>query len=636
MRPDPPRSPTVAGRGRERIGVGGRARRRLVRWRERLTAPHGLARLVSALGVVSVASALVPGWRGRLELLAEVVPAVAPAAATAGTAALGVLLVVLARGLRRGKRRAWRLATGLAAAAVVLHLVKGLDVEEAALSGAVLFLLLAGRRRFPAAPDPRSWRATLAVAVGAVVTGTCLGFLLLVTADGGQATGTTAGQRFVHAAVGLLGIPGPVRFTIPQAAGEAASALLVLGGVGLLAVLVVALRPAGGPHPITPAEERRLRELLDGHSGVDSLSYFALRRDRSVVFSPTGKAAVSYRLVGGVSLAAGDPLGDPEAWPGAVRAWLDQTRHFGWIPAVLGASERAAAAYAREGLDALELGDEAIVEVADFTLDGRAMRGVRQAVARAGRAGYRVSCDRMSDLADTEVRAAREAADAWRDGPVERGYSMALGRLGDPADGGCVLVRAVDTEGTLQGLLHLVPWGSRGLSLDLMRRARDAENGTVEAMVTGLLAQSARLEVDRISLNFAVFRSVFARGERLGAGPVLRLWRAILLQASRFWQIESLYRANAKYRPEWVPRFLCFDRPGQLSAVGLAALRAEAFLTAPAWVRRWRRPARPAAEPRPARPHGESHPRSGPPGHPPAAGPDAGTGGGATASRSAP
>ena len=176
--------------------------------------------------------------------------------------------------------------------------------------------------------------------------------------------------------------------------------------------------------------------------------------------------------------------------------------------------------------------------------------------------------------------------------PVERGYSMALGRFGDEADGDCVLVRVTDATGTLRGLLHLVPWGARGLSLDLMRRSRDAENGTVEAMVTGLLAECGRLGVERVSLNFAVFRSVFARGDRVGAGPVLRLWRGVLLQASRFWQIESLYRANAKYRPEWVPRFLCFDRPGNLSTVGVAALRAEAFLVAPAWIRRLRLPAR--------------------------------------------
>ena len=557
-----------------------------MRWWGRLTTPRWLARLVALLGAVSVVSALVPAWRGRLELVTEVVPAVAPAAADAGAAAVGLLLMALARGLRRGKRRAWWLTTVLAATAVVLHLVKGLDVEEAVLSAAVLALLVLGRGHFVAAPDPRSGRTTIGVALAAAASGTALGYVLLTVVDRGQDPATTSGQRLVHAALGLIGVSGPVRFTSTAAADEAAAALLVVGAIGVLTVLAVALRPPGHPQPLTPDEEDRLRQLLDRHGEVDSLSYFSLRRDRSVLFSPSGKAAVSYRVVGGVSLAAGDPVGDPEAWPGAIRAWLGQARGFGWIPAALGVSERAAAAYAREGLDALELGDEAVVDVADFSLDGRAMRGVRQAVARTRRAGYVVCCDRMADLSAEEIQAARNAGEAWRDGPVERGYSMALGRFGDPADGRCVLVRTVDAAGALRGLLHFVPWGGRGLSLDLMRRDRAAENGTVEAMVTGLLAGSGRLGVERVSLNFAVFRSVFARGERLGAGPVLRLWRAVLLMASRFWQIESLYRANAKYQPEWVPRFLCFARPGDLSAVGVAALRAEAFLTAPSWVRR--------------------------------------------------
>lgn len=561
-------------------------------WLRRWTTPGRLSRLVALLGLVNIVSALVPAWRGRLELLAEVVPSVAPAAATAGAAAVGVLLIVLARGLRRGKRRAWWLTTLLAAAAAVLNVAKGLDVEEALLAAAVGALLVAGRRNFAAESDPRSGRRTAVVAAAMVVSMTSLGWILLTWVDDGQQPGTTGSDRLLHAALGLVGVSGPVRFTSPEAAGRAAAALLVLGVVVALTVLAAALRPPGGPHALSTEEEQRLRDLLERHGDLDSLSYFALRRDRSVIFSPTGKAAISYRVVGGVSLAAGDPLGDREAWPGAIRAWLAEARGFGWIPAVLGAGEGAAAGYAREGLDALELGDEAIVQVADFGLEGRAMRGVRQAVARTRRAGYRVRCDRMSDVAADEVELVRDAVDSWRDGPVERGYSMALGRFGDPADGECLLVRVLDEAGVLRGVLHFVPWGSRGVSLDLMRRARDAENGTIETMVTGLLADCPRLGVDRVSLNFAVFRAVFARGDRLGAGPVLRMWRAVLLWASRFWQIESLYRANAKYHPEWVPRFLCFDRPGNLSAVGVAALRAEAFLVAPAWLRRLSLPRR--------------------------------------------
>jgi lysyl-tRNA synthetase class 2 len=144
-----------------------------------------------------------------------------------------------------------------------------------------------------------------------------------------------------------------------------------------------------------------------------------------------------------------------------------------------------------------------------------------------------------------------------------------------------VVAVARDADGRLRGLLQLVPWGRDGLSLDLMRRDRDAENGLIEFLVVGLLRAAPGLGVRRVSLNFAVLRSVFERGDRLGAGPVLRGWRQVLLVLSRFWQIESLYRANAKYGPTWEPRFLCYAALADLPRVGLAALRAEAFVTMP-------------------------------------------------------
>ena len=319
---------------------------------------------------------------------------------------------------------------------------------------------------------------------------------------------------------------------------------------------------------------------------IDSLSYFSLRDDRSVIFSPSGKSAITYRVVGTVSLAAGDPLGDPEAWPGAIAAWQDEARSFGWVPAVLAASERGAGAFHRAGMDALELGDEAILHVSEFSLAGRSMRGVRQAVARCERAGLTVSCHRLADLDDETLAMLRTRAAQWREGEVERGFSMALGRFGERVDDRSVVVLCRDAGGEPRGLLHFVPWGVDGLSLDLMRRDRDAENGVVEQMVSSLMAEAEALGVRRVSLNFAVFRSVFARGERLGAGPVLRVWRSVLLSASRFWQIESLYRANAKYQPEWVPRFVCFRSSADLPRVSVAGLRAEAFLVAPSWVQR--------------------------------------------------
>lgn len=567
--------------------VGGQAHRReaLAGWWQR-RGPAWTARLVATLGLLSLISAVLPASRPRLAGLLEVLPAAVPQAATAGAAAIGLVLVYLAAGLRRRKRRAWIAATALTAAVAVLHIAKGLDVEEAAYALAMLAVLVAGRGPFRAASDPRSPRRAVAVLGAAFTVDLLAGVAMLSTREADLAGTPGLGERLAHVALGLGGLPGPVGFTDPAAAGKVAATLVALGGITMLLCAATALRPAAGPHPLSVPDAGRLRRLLTGQGAGDSLGYFALRSDKSVLFSPSEKAAVAYRVVGGVSLASGDPLGDPEAWPGAIEAWLAEAADHAWTPAVLGAGERAARAYARAGLDALELGDEAVIDVAGFSLDGRPMRGVRQAVARATRAGWTCTVDRVADLADAEAAELRRRAAQWRDGATERGFSMALGRLADPADPDAVVVHARDAHGAPGGLLHLVPWGCDGLSLDVMRRSDGAENGLVELMVATLLTRAPDLGVRRVSLNFAVFRAVFERGERIGAGPVLRLWRRLLLLASRFWQLESLYRANAKYRPSWQPRFVCFAATRDLPRIGVAALRAESFLVRPRWMSR--------------------------------------------------
>jgi len=171
-------------------------------------------------------------------------------------------------------------------------------------------------------------------------------------------------------------------------------------------------------------------------------------------------------------------------------------------------------------------------------------------------------------------------ADAWRGTETERGFSMALGRLVDSVDPDCVFVMARQ-DGVMRAFLQFVPWGPDGMSLDLMRRDRTAEAGVNELLIVDALRSCAQLGVNRVSLNFAAFRSTLERGERLGAGPFLRAWRRVLLFASRWFQIESLYRFNAKFQPTWVPRFVVYPATRDLPRIAVAALEAEAFLTWP-------------------------------------------------------
>jgi lysyl-tRNA synthetase class 2 len=531
------------------------------------------------IGLINIVGAVWPRFRhSRLHELAEMLPGAVSAVATAAALVVGILLVLLAHGLKRLKRRAWRAAVLLLAVNILLDVLRWHAMIAAIVSALILTALVVYRDEFYALSDPRTrWRALWNL-LGMGTVSVLLG-LAVVSAHDDIVGNPPLSDRLTHVFYGFVGLTGPVSYTEQRTADLVLFSLVGLGLVTALTSAYLFLRPERPAAKLAPDDEERLRALITEHGARDSLAYFALRRDKSVIFSASGKAAVAYRVVNGVMLASGDPIGDVEAWPGAIRRFVAEARRHAWIPAVMGCSELGGTVWTREtGLTALEIGDEAIVDTHEFTLDGRAMRNVRQMVARVRRAGYSCRVRRMGDLNAEERAQIRQTAAKWRINGDERGFSMALGRLADPADDACLLVTAHDETGEPRAFLHFTPWGRDGVSLDIMRRDRSADPGLNELMVVSAVEAAPGLGIRRVSLNFAAFRAALARGERLGAGPILRAWHRVLLFLSRWLQIESLYRFNAKFQPGWEPRFLVFPHTSDLPRIGLATLRAESLL----------------------------------------------------------
>ncbi|GGK83753.1 membrane protein [Sphaerisporangium melleum] len=542
------------------------------------------------VGILDIVRGIAPHFRrSRVSLIADVLPGTVTSLAAAASLLVGVLLVMLAHALRRRKARAWRAVVVLLPLGAAVEGLRWRHSATAVISLVLFAVLLINRGEFHALSDPRSrWRALgNLLAFGVLDLG--MGWMIVSVHPATIVGDPSAGERLRHVLLGLAGMQGPVEYSLDGTADLVYFSLAGLGALTAITTLYLALRPERPVAALGDEDEGRVRALLDRHGRQDSLGYFALRRDKSVIFSPSGKAVIAYRVVAGVMLASGDPIGDPEAWPGAIRCFMQEVRRHAWVPAVIGCSEMGGEIWTREaGLSALEIGDEAVVDVAGFTLQGRAMRNVRQMAARTERAGYKCLVRRVRELSEHDREQIRAAARSWRGTETERGFSMALGRFGDPADDDCVVVTAHKPGrdggerpgGDLRAVLHFVPWGSGGISLDLMRRDRDADPGLNELLIVKTLQAAPSLGVTRVSLNFAMFRSALARGERLGAGPVLRAWRGILVFLSRWFQIESLYRFNEKFRPSWEPRFLVYPTARDLPRIGVAALRAEAFLSA--------------------------------------------------------
>jgi lysyl-tRNA synthetase class 2 len=548
--------------------------------KQRAWVPWTAALLTTLIGLSDILNILRPDLVNRLHKFNSMIPGALDTVTRSADVLIGLMLLMLAHGLRRRKRRAWQAVAALLAFDIAIHFIHTERIPTAVVAIVVLVALLYFRDEFYAEGDPRTRWVALWAFGGLIVADVVIGLTYILLARG-LAEDYSFGQRVQEVIYGLVGVSGPVLWA-PETRGDLFN--IMTSALGIFTLLVTAylfLRPAEPRARLSPADADRVRDLLAKQGDRDSLGYFALRNDKSVIWSPTGKACVCYRVVSGVMLASGDPIGDPEAWPGAIGPFLEEAARHAWKPAVMGCSELGAEVWCREGgLTALELGDEAIVNTADFSLAGRSMRNVRQMVNRVAKHGYVAEVRRIGDIPPAELAGIISAAGSWLGGQTERGFSMALGRIGAPGDEDCVLATATE-DGVLRAVLQLVPWGTDGLSLDLMRRDKAAQPGLNDFLIVETIKAAPSLGVKRLSLNFAVFRAALERGERIGAGPVLRAWRSVLIFASKWFQIESLYKFNAKFCPVWQPRFFVFPSTRHTPRIALAALEAEAFLVWP-------------------------------------------------------
>jgi lysyl-tRNA synthetase class 2 len=250
---------------------------------------------------------------------------------------------------------------------------------------------------------------------------------------------------------------------------------------------------------------------------------------------------------------------------------------------VAGVANEALHDYAALGFRSLYLGDEAVIKPTEFSLDGRAIRKVRQSVSRLRKSGYEVRVLSTADADETLKRELRAVSEEWRGNWPERGFTMAMDALFLYPD--TVLAVAIAPDRSIGGFLQLVPSpASEGYSLASMRRRRDTPNGLMEYLITEAVAWARAHAVTEVSLNFAVFAD-FMRAED-GATRLTRGVRWALLKVDRLFQLERLHAFNRKFFPHWRRRYFCFERWSDLPLAGLAYLHAESLLTPPGpWVR---------------------------------------------------
>ena len=549
--------------------LGGRARET-----GRPRSPLVLAWFVAAAGILGVIDAVTPDRRSAL--IAALAPEAVHGLSDALVAPLGLALLVAARGLARRKRRAWQIAVLILLSLVTLHLQHRFGYGAIA-TGLVTVALLARRNDFDAPGDPEAHPRLL------------LRGLLF------------AGGIFAYSfiALWLNRVMADQPFTLPFALRETARAAVGVTATGSdhlsgafgewfpLSVLLLSVCSTGlllvgwlAPWRYRHAQEanhRRLTRDLVATWGVDTLAPFVLRGDKSYFFNAEQTAFVAYKVVGGVAIVSGDPIGPPHEFPELIGAFLQFARARDWRVAILGASEHALHLYGDHGLHALYHGDEAVIETSRFSLEGRPIRKVRQSVHRLQHAGYSAEAHPPSSLGKVEREQLEELARAWRGTQPERGFVMAIDTLFRLDDEHALFVLGRAPDGSIAGFLHFALCRrGKALSLSSMPRLRTTPNGFNEWLVCVAVEWARDHGFERVSLNFAPFAALLAPEAELSR--LQRLERRALLRLKGHFQLDNLLLFNRKFFPTWQRRFVVYEKRLDLPRVGIAALAAEAYL----------------------------------------------------------
>ncbi len=483
---------------------------------------------------------------------------------------IGFTMAVASVHIFRRKRRAFQLVLALSFLSVLFHLTRGLDYPQAAFSLALALALLALRRSFTvgsAAPHFRTAVIRLGIGLGAVAIYGTVGFWLLDRRDFGVAFNWGESLRQTLATMTFVG--GPDLIARTAHAARFLRSLRVIAVAAILYALYEVFRPVFYRVRTRPLERARASAILKDH-GRSSLDAFKVGRDKDFFFAPSGRAFLAYRMAGRFAVVLGDPVGPDEEIPPTVRGFRDLCDRNDWRAAFHQTLPDFLTVYRQAGFKKLKIGDEAVVDLAGFSLDGKRMKHLRHEVNQLEKTGVRAVWHDPPLAAET-MAAVREVSDDWlrMPGRRERGFTQGVFDAGEVRE--TSVFAAVDDAGRVLAFMNVIPSFAPGeTTIDLMRHRRDAPEGVMDFLFVNLFRRQAEAGFRRFSLGMAPM-SGFREGEE--AAGEERLVQAFLQRLNFLFRYEGLLQYKAKFATSWEPRYAVYRNVLDLTRLTIALAR---------------------------------------------------------------
>jgi phosphatidylglycerol lysyltransferase len=488
-------------------------------------------------------------------LMEDLLPLGSPHFSRSFTLILGLALIVSAINIYRRKRRAFQIVLLLASGSALSHLIRGYHYEQAASSLVLIGLLLLAHKSFTVRsrqPDLRSGLIQLTVAFVVAFGYGVAGFWLLDEREFGI---NFNWLDSIHRTLLFLALAGD-----SQLVPHTRYAEWFLESLYLMTVVAVGyglfslFRPIIYHYRTLPQERARAREIITGY-GRSSLDYFKLWPDKSYFFNASSSCVVAYSVSANFAIALADPVGPGEEIEETVREFARYCEDNGWNLAFHQTLPDFLPLYRRLGFRRLKIGDDAIVDLTSFDLEGRPRKKLRQKINQLEKAGIRIRLYEPP-LSAKMLAQLKEVSDEWLQIPGRRERTFTLGSFEQDYVRSTPVMTAEDMRGRALAFVNLIPSYHPGTAtIDLMRHRQDAPNGIMDYLFVKLFLHCRGQGFAQFDLGMAPMSGFQEREE---ASAAERTVHRFFQQFNLLFSFAGLKNYKAKFATSWEPRYLIY------------------------------------------------------------------------------
>lgn len=483
---------------------------------------------------------------------------------------IGFALIVSSINIYKRKKRAFRIVLSLVCLSIPFHLVKGLDYREALLSVAVAAALMAARKSFTvksSAPDLQLALARVTIAAMVAVGYGVAGFWLLHRRDFGINFRLPDAIRSTLLFISFMGDSRIVPHTAYAQWFIDSLYLITFAALGYASLAL--FRPVICHFGNLPQEREMASEIV-ARSGSSAIDYFKLWSDKSYFFSPSRRSFLAYRVSGNFAVTLGDPVGPVEEMEVTIRRFIDFCQENDWKVAFHQTRPDSLDIYRKLGFKKLKIGDEAIVDLTRFSLEGKAMKKLRHRVNRMEKQG--ISTILFEPPISDEVFAqVKEISDEWLRMPGRRERGFTLGQFKPEYIRSTPIFAAADSDGRLLAFVNIIPSYCKGeSSTDLMRHRESVPNGIMDYLFIKLFLMNRDQGFERFNLGMAPMAGFQEKEE---ASLQEKSVHYFFHHMNFVFNFTGLRQYKSKFADLWEPRYIIYRNALDLPRLAIAFTR---------------------------------------------------------------